>query len=409
MFNFLLKLKNVKRALRSWNKDVFGNIFDQIKQAERSLADTKLQLQNSSQDSALDSNGQAQLFSATENLRKLELMEEIFWKQKARISWLEEGDRNTKFFHSLAKEKQRRLAIRSIVLDSADRLEDLAEIKNDVVNYFAGLFSAKNIVEDPIILVVIPPLVSLEDNDRLMVPPSIPQGDSFPRAVFASLICLIPKSAATNKFLDFQPISLCNCLYKIISSIIAARLSVVLPSLISPKQGAFIQGRSMAESIALAQELVKEIDRKVQGGNIILKMDMEKAYDRLDWGFLKQSNAWFSILITGEASCFFKSSRGLRQGDPLSPSLFIVAAEALSRGLKFMGEQDSRTAFKLRRGCPTVSHLLYADDTLFFINGVKLPLVKVRSIERTLGVSKVSSGLTYLRVPLAFDKLTGTD
>ncbi|XP_058070907.1 uncharacterized protein LOC131219939 [Magnolia sinica] len=107
-------------------------------------------------------------------------------------------------------------------------------------------------------------------------------GSSFPRAVFASIICLIPKSAAPKKFSYFRPISLCNCPYKIISSIIASRLSEVLPYLISLEQGTFIQGRSLAGNIALSQELVNEIDRKVRGGNIILKLDMEKAYDRLD-------------------------------------------------------------------------------------------------------------------------------
>ncbi|XP_058108932.1 uncharacterized protein LOC131251981 [Magnolia sinica] len=160
----------------------------------------------------------------------------------------------------------------------------------------------------------------------------------------ASLICLIPKIPSPKGFSDFRAISLCNCVYKILSKIIAARLSKILPSIISPEQGAFIQVRAISKNIALAQELYKEINRKVRGGNIVLKLDMEKAYDRAEWGFLKQ-------------------------GDPLSPALFIISMEVLSRGLKRLVERGFAQPFKLMRGCPLLSHLLYVEDTLLFMNG----------------------------------------
>ncbi|XP_058092431.1 uncharacterized protein LOC131238853 [Magnolia sinica] len=103
-----------------------------------------------------------------------------------------------------------------------------------------------------------------------------------------SLICLIPKSPTPKRFSDYHPVSLCNCFYKIFVKILAAKLSQVLPSLISPEQGTFVGGRVIAENIALSQELFKELNWKFQGGNIVLKLDMDKAYDRVNWDFLKQ-------------------------------------------------------------------------------------------------------------------------
>ncbi|XP_058111992.1 uncharacterized protein LOC131255311 [Magnolia sinica] len=326
IFNVLLKLKNVKRALRSWNKETFGNIFEQVKQVEHSAdIESKLQVTDISVD--LDSNLYNQFSVATNNLRKLKLiMEEIYWKQKARISWLEEGDRNTRFFHASAIERQRKAAIKSIELDSGHRLEEISEIKEVASEFFQVVFKAENSSLDPALLDVIPNLISPEMNDRLLSPPSLLkvkqvvlaisidvapgsnsfpgsffascwdvigndllkaatflfQGGNLPRAISTTLIYLALKSTTPKKFLDFRPISLCNCLYKILVKIISVRLSEVLPSLISLEQGAFVQGRSMVESIALAQEMARELNRKVRGGNIVLKLDMEKAYDRLD-------------------------------------------------------------------------------------------------------------------------------
>ncbi|XP_058071134.1 uncharacterized protein LOC131220189 [Magnolia sinica] len=117
------------------------------------------------------------------------------------------------------------------------------------------------------------------------------QGGPIPQAVNVSLICLIPKSNSPSSFANFGSISLYNCLYKII----ATKLSYILPSLISLEQGAFIQGRAITDHVALAPELFRDINRKSWGSNIVMKVDMENAYDKLDWGFLKKVLSQFGF------------------------------------------------------------------------------------------------------------------
>ena len=130
--------------------------------------------------------------------------------------------------------------------------------------------------------------------------------------------------------------------------------------------------------------------RKCYGHNVIIKLDMEKAYDRLEWDFLFQvllrfgfhpgwvnyiramfTNCWFSVMFNGILAGFFKSTRGLRQGDPLAPTLFIIAEEVLSRGLSEAFRSKKIGYYKVPRQCPIVTHLLFADDTLVFLNGCK--------------------------------------
>lgn len=123
---------------------------------------------------------------------------------------------------------------------------------------------------------------------------------------------------------------------------------------------------------------------------------MTKAYDRLEWPFLFAvlrkfgfsevwlkfiqrmfTQCWFSVIFNGAVKGDFPSSRGLRQGDPLAPSLFILAEEALSRGLFTLFHSYSIKAFATSGNGPIISHLLYADDTIIFTNGTKSSLNKL--------------------------------
>ena len=182
---------------------------------------------------------------------------------------------------------------------------------------------------------------------------------------------------------DFRPISLCNVCSKIISKLVSDRLGTVLPALISPWQTGFVPGRGITDNILLTQELVVDLDRRLRHPNLMLKLDMEKAYDRVEWPFLLfmlrkfgfaehvvdiifrlVSNNWFSVLVNGEPSGFFKSTRGVRQGDPVSPGLFVLIAEFLGRGLHHL--LDRQTHRRLVSAGTVVPYLAFADDRHIF-------------------------------------------
>jgi hypothetical protein len=214
------------------------------------------------------------------------------------------------------------------------------------------------------------------------------KGHKLSKAWKSTFISLIPKNSTPSTFKDFRPISLCNVAYKIISKILASRMDLILTKIISPEQGAFVKHRLIHDNIALTQEMTQNINTKVRGGNVILNLDMEKAFDRLQWPFLFKvlekfgfSNVWiqhiknciidipFSIIIKGSSSPFFKSSRGLRQGDPISPGLFIIAEEVLSRGITALVFNNKVLPFYATKSIKGITHSLYADDIIIFTNG----------------------------------------
>ncbi|XP_042944790.1 uncharacterized protein LOC122278671 [Carya illinoinensis] len=222
-------------------------------------------------------------------------------------------------------------------------------------------------------------------------------GVPMPRFYSALYIALIPKMQQPTCFDKFRPISLCSVIYKLFAKILVRRMSLILSIIISPEQGAFLPGRSIFENITLAQEMIHMINRKVRGGNVLIEVDIAKAYDSLDRDFLLHvmtsfgfstrfcelirqciSIPWFSVVMNGSAKGFFPSGRGLRQGDLLSPYLFILVQEILSRLLKHNFEMGKIAPYSHPRGTLLVSHLFYADDIVVFANGSSAFLGRIK-------------------------------
>uniref|UniRef100_A0A803Q0W1 Reverse transcriptase domain-containing protein n=1 Tax=Cannabis sativa TaxID=3483 RepID=A0A803Q0W1_CANSA len=195
-------------------------------------------------------------------------------------------------------------------------------------------------------------------------------------------ICLIPKEDDACSVDKFRPISLCNFAYKIISKIVATRLRAVIDKLVCPLQSAFVPGRWIAESSILTQELIHTIKRKKgKGGLMAIKLDMLKAYDRLEWNFLREvlrgsdfddqvcalimecvTTVSYSVLLNGVPQKKFFPKRGLRQGDPLSTFLLLMCHNILSKLLL----REQVEGISISRNAPAISHLMFADDTILF-------------------------------------------
>jgi hypothetical protein len=204
-----------------------------------------------------------------------------------------------------------------------------------------------------------------------------------PLSLNSTFISLIPKKDNLDTLDDFGPISLCNCIYKIISKVIAIRLKIVLSDKISLEQFGILEGRQIHEAIGVAQEALHSIKtRKLK--SVVLKIDLSKAYDKVSWlylrlllthlGFTVPFIKWimccittvtFSVLINGSATDFFRSERGLRQGSPLSPLLFLLVVEGLSRALAAEKRSGSFPGIKISNTLH-VTHLLFVDDILVF-------------------------------------------
>ena len=204
------------------------------------------------------------------------------------------------------------------------------------------------------------------------------------------MIVLIPKVIGAQAMGDFRPIALANFQFKIVTKILADRLSIVAMRIVSLEQRSFLRDRNISECIILASEAVNMIDRRQFGGNVALEVDIQKAFDTLDWSFLVAvlrkfdfssvftdwilailQLARLSILVNGRAVGFFSCSRGVRQGDPLSPLLFCIAEEVLSREISMACYAGKITPMFYCRGTSIPTHIWYADDVLIFCAGTK--------------------------------------
>ncbi|CAJ2675557.1 unnamed protein product [Trifolium pratense] len=199
-------------------------------------------------------------------------------------------------------------------------------------------------------------------------------------------ICLIPKVDYPEVVTQFRPISLCNTIYKIVSKVLVERLKVCIPMLISPFQTGFVPGRNIHENIVVAKEMIHSMQRMQSAkGAFAIKVDLSKAYDKLSWEFIwrilcevKLPEQMTNVIMhavtsvdtnvkwNGARGDFFKPQRGIRQGDPISPYLFVLCMDKLSHFIMHAVNEGDWRGIKAGRTGPMVSHLMFADDLLLF-------------------------------------------
>lgn len=199
----------------------------------------------------------------------------------------------------------------------------------------------------------------------------------------STFIALVPKVEDSSTPDKFRPITLCNIMYKLISKILANMLKPLLPLLISPEQTWYVEGRQILDGIILSHEVIHSL-KVLKKPGMILKLDLSKAFDKLSWPYINQmllafgfSATWrcwlmnlitspsYSILMNGSPSLPFRPSRGIRQGDPLSPFLFVLMAEGPSRLLHSAISSHSLKGISLH-GLFPLSHQQFFDDTMLF-------------------------------------------
>ncbi|XP_018473790.2 uncharacterized protein LOC108845015 [Raphanus sativus] len=208
-----------------------------------------------------------------------------------------------------------------------------------------------------------------------------------PTGINATILALIPKSVDAQSMKDYRPIACCNFLYKVIAKILARRLRTILLEAIELNQSAFIKGRLLLENVLLASELVNGYHKTTNSNRATIKLDISKVFDTVKWSFITAvlramslpaqfilwirvciSTAAFSVSVNGCLEGFFTSARGIRQGCSLSPYLYVILNNVLSKMLNRAAEEKQ---FSYHHQCMEVklTHLSFADDILVFTDG----------------------------------------
>ncbi|KAL0329413.1 UNVERIFIED_CONTAM: Retrovirus-related Pol polyprotein from type-1 retrotransposable element R2 [Sesamum radiatum] len=229
------------------------------------------------------------------------------------------------------------------------------------------------------------------------------------KQVNATLLVLIPKVQIPSQVSDFRPISCCNVIYKIISKIIVKRMQRVLHLLIDYSQNAFIPGRNISDNILLAQELLAGYNEAKLPPRCTIKIDLQKAYDSMEWDFLIEvlklykfparfigwieqcvTTASFSVSLNGSIYGFFPGKRGLRQGDPLSPYLFVLVMQTWHSLFQYRVHNAPQFQFHWKCKEQRILNLCFADDVLLFC---KADLPSIQVIKDSLQEFAALSGL----------------
>ena len=421
----ITKLGEVAGGLVQWSSKSLNNLAKQIEQTEKELKEAHQQ--PISQASCLQCN------NLETKLDELLNKHEAYWFMRSRVTEVRDGDRNTSYFHHKASQRRARNRMKGLFDDNGVWQEEDEKLETIVENYYHQLFESSEPTPTAMhaVLQHMRRIVAPEMNTHLLKPYTkaeifealsqmhpckapgpdgmhaiffqkfwhivgddvadfvinILHGSEMPSYVNKTNIVMIPKVKDPTDVAQYRPISLCNVVYKLVSKAIVIRLKKFLPDLVTENQSAFVPGRQITDNALIAMELFHTMKyrNKCRRGVIAMKLDMSKAYDRVEWGFLKKllltmgfDGRWvnlimhcvtsvnYSFVINGRVKGAVRPSRGLRQGDPLSPYLFILVADAFSRMLLTAVQEKRIHGAKASRSGPEISHLLFADDSLLF-------------------------------------------
>ena len=388
------------------------------------------------------------------NIVDLFWLDEKMWQQCSKEHWIISEDRNSKYLHTRASQCFHRNTIMELRNPEGVLVSSDGDISVMVQDYYKNVFLSSRLTKVDDVVLSIKPAVIDDMNNHLinsfsqakiecalsqMAPLKAPGPDGVPPIFFqkfwsvvgddvvrAMLFCLnsgslhpglnhtfislIPKFKNPQYVTKFRPIALYNILYKLVSKVLAKKLKNVLPHIISESQSTFQSNKEISNNILVAFETLHHMKRKKGGksGHLALKLDISKAYDRLEWVFLKKvmermgfHSQWvgwimecvqsmtYLVLINGEPTETITPSRGIRQRDPLSPYLFLLCLDGFSGLLEQVVAKKSLEGFSLCKYGPKICHLLFANNSLLFcwagVNDVSKILEILRKYERASG------------------------
>ncbi|GFY97543.1 hypothetical protein Acr_12g0000840 [Actinidia rufa] len=428
MYRLCKKLKMLKDPLKKLNRLNFSHISARAETADQDLLLHQQMLHDNPRDEEL----QGRVSDLRQKANKLAEVEWSFCSQVAKVKYLNNCDRGTKFFHDLIKHNRARNQIVFLSDSNGAVTTSTHQVNSMFVDYYMNLLGTKKACQKlDVGSVAGGRMVSNEQSANLtravtdkeikealfsIGEDKAPGPDGYSSCFFKkswdmigtdvcaaikeffsagtilkqmnhTIIALVPKTRNATKVEEFRPISCCNVTYKIIAKILASRLSPILEKLVNHAQSAFVPNRSMTENIYMVQEIMQKYSWKRISPRCILKVDIRKAYDTVNWEFLEDallgfkfpaqfvkwvmqcvSTTSYSILINGSLHGFFKGNQGLRQGDPLSPFLFTICLEVLSRSMEKLCRNPE---FNHHPKCSelAISHLAFADDLILFSRG----------------------------------------
>ncbi|KAL9667325.1 hypothetical protein QQ045_001677 [Rhodiola kirilowii] len=446
-------LKLCQEKLKVWNFSTFGNVQGRVKGLKNRLEVIKTLVRT---DDVVEEEGRL-----SEELDQWLLREEVLWLQRSQISWLKFGDRNTKFLHACANQRRKKNWINELRDNRGNRFSDKNKLTSMATDYFNEIFRPSytdDVVDWSRQLVCLQPVISEEMNRGLlediseeevrravfnMSPLKAPGVDGFPALFYQknwgnirgyvmvyvrelwmngvledrlnkTLIVLIPKKKDADRMEDLRPISLCTG---------------ILDRVISASQSAFIKGRIITDNFIVAHEISHFLKRCRSQKEFFasIKVDMSKAYDQVEWSFLEQvmermgfAEKWinrvmlcvwtvtYQVKINDQTSRSITPGRGLRQGDPLSPYLFLLVSELLSAKMSAAVDRKTLSGIQLGHGGPTISHLFFADDSIFFMRASREEAAEFREI---LSQYEMVSGqrINMEKSEVVFSRNTPTD
>ncbi|XP_031125131.1 uncharacterized protein LOC116027569 [Ipomoea triloba] len=390
--DFCTNVARMGFTLAGWNKSVFGNIHHKKKAVLARLSGVQRRLTSSPH---------VVLFKLERKLmeeyKDILYQEELLWFQRSWEEWIASGDRNTAYYHVATTIRRARNTVTTLRGDDGCWITDSAALKSYVRAFYEDLFSSESRSLPHAALGGAFPcprprwlpcsLLSKIVGDSLyqLVQQAFTNG-TFPREINDTLLVLIPKIQSPETIKQFRLISLCNVSYKLITKTITNKLKCILPTLVGPFQSSFVPGRQISDNVIIFQEVMHSMrTKRGQCGHMAIKLDFEKTYDRLSWSFIESTlqeadfdQNWITLIMycirtpsmsinwNGERLQHFRPERGIRQGDAMSPAIFVLCLEKLSQMISLKVDFGEWKGLRLVPSCPTLSHLCFANDTVLF-------------------------------------------